>query len=110
MKKFILLLLLILCSCDPSFHENELYEYELIYKIHYPTEVVTETFYCYSHYNSLEPPHHGPIYQLTTNRKGTVNALYVFGISYEIMPSMIRDNCVIQTTMPLQVVSFKQIE
>jgi len=110
MKKFILLLLLILCSCDPSFHENELYEYELIYKIHYPTEVVTSTCVFYSHYNSLEPPHHGPIYQLTTNRKGTVNALYIFGISHENMPSIIRDNCVIQTTMPLQVVSLKQVK
>ena len=112
MKK-IVLLILALCvfafqACDTSYHEDRLFTYELVYKIHYPTEVVTETFICYSHYNSQEPPYHGPSYTLTTDRKGNANSIYVHGISRKELPSMILDNCVISTTMPLQVVSFKQ--
>ena len=113
MKKVVLfisiLFLFAFQACDNSYHENELFTYELVYKIHYPTEVVTETFICYSHYNSQEPPYHGPSYTLTTDRKGNSNLIYVHGVSREELPSMMLDNCVIRTTMPLQVVSFKQI-
>lgn len=116
MKKLILLISILClfalqsCNFDESYHENKVFAYELVYKVHYPTEVVTETFHFYSHYNSREYPHHGPTYKLTTNRKGTANYLYVFGnCTAEGSDEFQFDKCVISTTMPLQVVELRQI-
>ena len=104
--KNLVLFIAILClfafqSCNET-QEREVFTYELVYKIHYPSEVVTETYRFHSYYNSNECSL--PKYQLTTNSRGTSNYLYVFGNR-----DIIGSDLLISTTAPLQVVSLRKI-
>jgi len=86
MRKLIVLIttILLLFSCTPyrkSFHKDQIFRYELEYKVHNPTTVSQKTFIFYSRYNSDENGGKYPKASLVWY-KG-LNHLYVDGLTFK---------------------------
>ena len=102
MKKFILLITICMValavqSCKV---DNTLHKYHLIYKVYYPGEAVTDTLVCYARGSNV------PTYAVRSYRIS--NVLYVLGTVDELTPQII-NNRVLETDVPIRVISFNKI-
>ena len=103
MKKIILLITmcvvaLALQSCKV---DNTITEYHLIYKVYYPGEAVIDTLVCYARGGNV------PTYALRSYKDS--NVLYVLGAADELTPQII-NNRVLETDVPIRVISFNKVE